>query len=51
MFGIRGCAAQMGHFSGKKTLNMGMVLCWKTPQHGSYFAKIAKNYPVSGPFL
>ena len=32
-----------GSLFGKNSLNMGMVLCWKTPKHGSYFSKTAKK--------
>jgi hypothetical protein len=39
MFGIWGWMCRSdGSVFGKKSLNMGMVLCWKTPKDGSYFA-------------
>ena len=41
---IRGCAAQMGRFLTKKSLNMGPIFDPQIPKHGSIFRQNHKNF-------
>ena len=46
---IRGCAAQMGRFLTKKSLNMGPIFGPKIPKHGSIFFKFSENLKKKKP--